>query len=469
MKKYDVIVIGGGSGGLVAAKLALGFKKKVLLIEKNKIGGECTWTGCVPSKTLIHQARVLHDAQKLKNGVQENVIRDSELIMNHVRATIQKIYHHELPEDLEKSGIDILFGSPEFLDKRTILCNGSQLTADKCIIATGSSPFVPTLEGIENVPYLTNQTLFDLKKLPKSLLILGGGPIGIELASALNRLGVHVTVIERQSWILSQEDKELVVLLTQQLVKEGVEIQTSMQALRVKHEQRMVALTCTDGKQEHEFKAESLLIAVGRRPNIEGLALEKAGVQYTKKGINVTSTLQTTTSTIYAVGDVVGPYQFTHMANYQAQIATRNACIPFIKKKYNYSDVVWVTFTDPEFAHAGMTEEQAKEKYGDHIKIYRAEYANLDRALIEGKEFGMAKFICDKQGKLVGAHILGERAGELIHEVQIGKKLHADFSKFFSVIHAYPTYSELIWQASKTCYIDEIRNNFFVKMLQKFF
>jgi len=465
---YDIVIIGGGAAGLTCAKLAKGMGKKVLLIEKNNIGGECTWTGCIPSKTLIHVANSIHDAESLeKIGI--NLIRsiDSENIMRHVRSTIQAVYERETEQDLEKIGIDVLKGTAYFLDGTTIMCSGIKITTKKCIIATGSSPFIPPIDGLDSVSYLTNQTIFALKKLPKSMIIVGGGPIGVELASALNRLSVKITIVESFSRILAKEDKELVAILSKQLVKEGIQINNETQAIKVAQEQNAILLTCTNKTGEKTIQAESLLIAVGRQPNINELDLAKAGVQYTQKGIVVSSTLQTTAHSIYACGDVVGPYQFSHIAHYQATIATRNALIPFFKKRINYENIAWVTFTDPELAHAGLTEEQALKRYGGTIKMYRSNLATLDRAVTDGKTIGLAKFICDKNNKILGAQILGPRAGELIHEIQIGKKLNTHFQNYFFTIHAYPTYSELIWQASKTCYIEKLQNNFFIKCIKK--
>lgn len=392
---------------------------------------------------------------------------DSEALMNHVRKTIQKIYSNETPEIIQKNGINVVFGSASFLDTTTISVNDTKITSDKFIIATGSKPFIPSIEGLNSISYLTNETIFELKKLPSSMIILGGGPIGIELACALNRIGVAVTVIEMQSTILAKEDHELVALLSKELIKQGVQLKTNMKAINITQHNNKISVLCSHSTGKQTFHAESLLVAVGRKPNIEGLTIEKAGVQATKKGVMVNNLLQTSAKNIYACGDVVGPYQFTHMANYQAQIATRNACIPFLKKSIDYSNIAWITFTDPELANAGMTQEQAEQFYGNTIKIYYSPFAHCDRAIIDGNEGGLAKFMCTKDGKLLGAQILGSRAGELIHEIQVGKKFKINFAKFFSVIHAYPTYSEVILNAAKKCYIDQLQNNFFVKLFKK--
>ena len=301
-------------------------------------------------------------------------------------------------------------------------------------------------------------------------MILGGGAIGTEMASALNRLGVPVTIIETNDRILPKEDAELVAMLTDTMLKEGVTIKTGMQATKVKKDGNGVRVITKDSSgAQHEVTAEKLLVAVGRRPNIEGLGLEAVGVQVNKRGIVVNNKLQTTVKNIYAAGDVVGPYQFSHMAWYQAVVAVRNMVVPIFKKKVNYTDVIWATFTAPELASAGLTEEQARQKYGDSIIVYRKPYAEIDRAVTDRTKNGLAKFICNKKGYLVGIHILGARAGDIIHEAQVIKAFKKRFDSIHSVIHAYPTYAELTWHAAKRAYVERLENSFFGILLKKLF
>ena len=259
-------------------------------------------------------------------------------------------------------------------------------------------------------------------------------------------------------------------MLTQKFKEEGISLLTGYKATKVQKKGENVELTCEDKNGNIKtVEAQKILIAVGRKPNVEGLELQKAGVQLGKKGIITDTTMRTTAKNIYAAGDVVGPYLFSHMAWYQAMLATRNAVIPLFKSKVSYKNVIWVTFTAPELASAGLKEDEAREKYGDSIKVYRMPYSELDRAITDRATFGLCKFICDKKGQLLGIHILGARAGEIIHETQLAKTYNMPFYKIFSVIHAYPTYSELLWHASKKAYIHRLESNFFVKLLKRWF
>ncbi len=470
---YDVIVIGAGSGGITAAMTAKGFGKKVLLIEKEKIGGECTWTGCVPSKALIRSANVAHFTKNLKKyGLSSsNAELNTKEVMAHVRATVQKVYKTETPEVFTKKGIETLFGAASFIDTHHILVNNKKISFNKAIICTGSSPFVPPIEGLDQIDYLTNINIWNLDELPKSMIILGAGPIGCEMASAFNRLGTTITIIEMNDRILQHEDLEMVHLLTQQFEREGIVVATNRTATKVYKKDGMVVVDTVDkdGK-EYQYTGEEILIATGRKPNIEGLALENAGIDWFKKGIIVDSTLKTTAGNIYACGDVVGPYLFSHMAWYQAVIAVRNALIPIFKKKVDYTNVIWVTFTAPELATAGLTERAAIEKYGKkNIKIFRMDYNKIDRAMTDETEFGLCKIICDNSYNILGIHILGAGAGDIIHEAQLAKTKGMKLWEIQSVIHAYPTYSELIWKDAKLAFVYKLLNNPLVRFFRSLF
>lgn len=476
MKQYDVVIIGGGAGGLTAAKTARGFGKRVAIVEKmDRLGGECTWTGCVPSKALIKTAEVAWHTKNLSTfGLQASSHSlDTNNVMDHVRAVVREVYSTQTPDIIEKLGIDVLFGEPTFLDAHHLQVGSdkqNKIRGTKFIIATGSSPFVPPIEGIETVDYLTNEILFDLKTLPKSMIILGGGPIGAEMASALNRLGVHITIVEMQERILPREDEELSTKLMGILNKEGVKIVTGMRATHAAKKGDEIAMTCEDvnGKQ-HDISAQALLVAVGRRPNIDGLGLENAGVQTNKRGIIVDNTMRTSAKNIYACGDVVGPYLFSHIAWHQAVVAARNAIIPFFKKRMDYKHVIWVTFTAPELASCGLTERDAREQYGDTIQVYRNTYADIDRGHTDRALEGEIKIVCDKKGYILGAHMLGERAGDMIHELQLAKARGIRFHELQSIIHAYPTYAELVWHAAKKAYLDHLERNMLIRVLKRFF
>jgi pyruvate/2-oxoglutarate dehydrogenase complex dihydrolipoamide dehydrogenase (E3) component len=443
---YDLIVLGGGAAGLVAATGGASLGAKTALIEKNKLGGDCTWYGCIPSKALLKSSGVYALTKRFKDfgiSAPEGTRYDASGVMNHVRDVIQKISAHHPTEVFEKRGIKVLFGTPRFIDNKTLELDGKKLSAKRFIICTGSHPLVPPIEGLQNINYLTNENVFDLGSLPKSLAVLGGGPIGIEMAQAFTRLGVEVSVIEMMERILFREDKEAAGVLTDSLIKEGAKIYTGRKAVKFSQEGDHVGVSVEDKSKELSvIKAQKVLVAIGRAPNIGGLELEKAGVKYSRKGIEADMTLQTSAKNIYVAGDVAGPYQFSHMAEYQAIIALGNSLFPF-KRKVDYCCVPWCTFTEPELAHLGLTEEEAKEQHKD-IKVFRSKYSEGDRAVTDLEENGFAKVICDKKGNILGAHIVGTNAGELIHEYTIAKTNKLNIGKLSSAIHIYPTLAQVV-------------------------
>jgi pyruvate/2-oxoglutarate dehydrogenase complex dihydrolipoamide dehydrogenase (E3) component len=470
MFDYDVVTIGAGSGGLVACKVANGLGKKAALVEKRKLGGDCTWFGCVPSKTLIKSANIAHQMTRLREfGLQPkgSIDLDASKVMAHVRAVVQADADGHPPGMLEAEGIDVLFGAGRFLDDHNLMAGDKKISARRFVICTGSHPFVPPIQGLEEIPYLTNETIFDLEELPRSMIVLGAGPIGIELSAALNRLGAKVTIVQRSPNVLKKDDTELVDRLIQILRNEGIEILTETKTRQFTRQENKVIAEIEDDKGQRQIEAESVLVAVGRRPNIDGLDLEKAGVEFDPTGIKVDRHLRTTAKNIYACGDVVPPYLFTHIAEYEAIIAATNACFGLPVKKTNYDNVLWATYTDPELTHAGLTEEQARHRYGDNIRIYRWEHKDVDRAKTDLAQNGLSKFICDNKGRLLGIHILGHGAAELMHEAQLAKSLGLPFSKIASVIHAYPSYSDAVRQPAKRCYVDMLQNNFFIKLLKR--
>lgn len=462
MKTYDIIIIGAGSGGITSAVTASGFGKKVLLIDKNKPGGECTWSGCVPSKALIHEAKKVHTIREQV----EDFKYDSKKALDHVHSVREEIYSHETPDALSKSGIEYLQGEAHFKDSKTLIVGDELLRAKKIIISTGSSPLVPPITGLDSVPYLTNETIFELERLPKSLIILGGGPIGVELAQALNRLGTKIQLIEMMPSLIFREDKDFALPIQNQLEKEGVILNLGAKATKVAETDNKIILSYEKNKEINTVEADAILVAIGRKPNIDGLGLENAGIKFNRKGIEVNKKLQTSKSNVYGIGDVVGPYQFSHMANVQGILATQNAILP-IKRGINYKNVAWVTFTEPEIARAGMTEAEARESYGDSIRVYNYDFNLLDRAMTGGKTIEKVKVVLDKKGFVLGVSILADRAGELIGEIQLLKTRKINFAKMGSVIHPYPTYSEVFSKIGKKVMIDNILNNPIVKLFRK--
>lgn len=445
---YDLIVIGGGSAGLSAAGLGNALGAHVCLIEKRKLGGDCTWYGCVPSKALLKSASIFHH---LKTSEHFGITSGHEpapqtgSVLSHVRDVINTIAADEQPEILEKNGISVIIGDPQFLDAETIEVNGKKLQARKFIICTGSHPLVLPIEGLERTGYLTNETVFNLPAFPASLLVLGGGPIGVELSQALNRLGVKITLIEMMDKILFREDEEIAKIVAEQLADEGIKIITGKKAVKFEKKNNLVFASVEDknGNRE-EIAADNVLVAVGRAPNLAGLSLEKAGIGFDKKGIKVNAFLQTTNKNIFACGDVVGHYLFSHVASYQAQICARNALFRRIAwQKTNYSTIAWATFTEPELAHLGLTEEEARMS-NRGIKVYKTAYAAVNRAITDGAEKGLIKIITDKKNYIIGAHIAGAQAAEIMQGFLIAKSLKIPLPKLASVLFIYPTLSELV-------------------------
>ncbi|MGL1891616.1 MAG: FAD-dependent oxidoreductase [Spirochaetaceae bacterium] len=462
MDLYDVVVIGAGSGGITSAVTAAGFGKKVLLIDKNRPGGECTWSGCIPSKALIHEAKKIHTIRKEI----KDYSYDSKNALDHVHAVRKNIYSHETPEALTKSGIEYLQGEASFKDPTTLVVGDKEIKGKKYIISTGSSAFVPAIEGLDSVPYLTNENIFELERLPKSLIILGGGPIGIELAQAIRRLGTDVQLVEMKPVLIFREEKEFSLSIEKQLSSEGIKLHLGAKANKISKSGDKISLKYEKDGSEQIVEANSLLVAIGRKPNIDRLGLDNAGIKYNREGIEVNTSMRTTSKKIYAIGDVVGPYQFSHMANVQGILATQNAILP-INRKINYDHVAWVTFTEPELARAGKTENEARKSHGDSIRIYDYDFNQLDRAMTGGETIEKIKVILDKKGKVLGVSILADRAGEMIGEVQLLKTRGINFSKMASVIHPYPTYSDVFSKIGKSVMIDNILNNPIVKLFRK--
>lgn len=459
---YDVVVIGAGSGGITSAVTAAGFGKKVLLVDRSKPGGECTWSGCVPSKALINEAKKVHT---VRNEI-EGFSYDSKKAMDHIHSVREKIYSHESPEALEKLGIEFKQGHAEFKDGATLLVNGEELKGRTYIISTGSSPFVPDIDGIDSVPYLTNESIFELERLPDSLIVLGGGPIGVELAQAASRLGTRVELVEMMDSLMFREERDFTLAIQDRLSEEGVALHLGARAESVSSGEKGVILRYDRKGEKRSLEADALLVAIGRKPNLDGLGLDRAGIRYNRKGIEVNSRLRTSRAGVYAIGDVAGPYQFSHMANAQGIVATQNAILP-VKRRMNYKHTAWVTFTEPEMARAGMTEAEAREIHGDSVRIYHFDFNQLDRAVTGGESIERAKLVLDKKGKVLGASILADRAGELIGELQLLKSRGINFAAMGSVIHPYPTYAELFSKMGKKVLVDNILNHPLVRLFRK--
>ncbi|MBI5587924.1 MAG: mercuric reductase [Deltaproteobacteria bacterium] len=465
MKKFDLVIIGGGVGGLVSASGAAQLGARVALVDSVSLGGDCLRTGCVPTKRLIYSAKVASLMKRAAEfGLEGEPLRvNFQKVMQGMRDIQAEIGKNDDPERFRKMGVEVMFGQGQFIDPHTFEVNGERLHGRKFIIATGSRPVILPIPGLKESGVLTNETALTLERLPQSIAILGAGPIGIEFAQVFSRLGSKVTVIEKMGQILPREDKELSDALSGILVAEGIKIDvcTEIKEVRRDGKKKSISAGCPTGDKAYEV--DEIMIAIGRAPNVEGLGLEAAGVEYDgKKGIKVDAALRTSQRHIYACGDVVGHYAFTHVAEYHAGIALSNALFPFMKRKVDYRVVPWTTFSDPELARVGLTENEAKEKYGANaVHTYRFHFKDVDRAVIEGEGHGLIKLICDKKSRLLGAHILGPYSGELIHEYALAMKENLPITRISRNMHVYPTVSQSVKRAADQYYKERLFTGWF--------
>lgn len=459
---YDIVVIGGGAAGLTCSTGAGQLGAKTLLIEKErKLGGDCLHYGCVPSKTLIKSAyvyTVIRSAEKYGLPKQDPGPVDFGAVRNRIRTVIGAIQEHDSPERIKKNyNVETRFGSPAFLDASTILLDGEKISSKTFIIATGSSPVVPPIEGIADVGYITNMDIFSLDTLPSSMIVLGGGPIGLEMAQAFQRLGSAVTVIEFLPQLLAQEDEDIAEFIRKRLEAEGIKILLGAKALKAEKEGTRITVTVDQGGVKKTVSAEAFLVATGRKPNLEGLDLEKAGVEYTKKGIRVDKQLHTSAKNIFACGDVNGGLQFTHVASYEGGVAMVNA-IMRLPAKADYSKIPWCTYLDPEVASIGYNERRAREE-GIPYTVQKEEFKNNDRALAEGETDGFLKLLINKKGEAIGVQIVGYHAGDLIHEWVAALNGKVSLSTMARSVHAYPNLSEISKTASGDVLAPKLFNN----------
>ena len=453
MKRRHLVIIGGGPAGLVVASVSAQLGLKVTLVEQSdRLGGDCLHSGCVPSKTLIHTARV---AALMRRAGQFGLAAadpqvDLGRVNDHLQSVIAQIQKHDDPQRFRGYGCQVLFGTAHFVDPHRLRVKDDLIRARRVVIATGSRPFIPPIAGLEEAGYLTNETLFSLRELPRRLVILGGGPIGVEMAQAFARLGSEVSLIERLPHLLPQEDPEAADALRDILSAEGVRIHTDTSAERVRLSGATRIVECSGNLN---LEADQLLVAVGRRPAIEGLNLEAAGVEYGPQGISVDARMRTSRKHIFACGDVCGPYPFTHMAEYQAGIVISNAVFRF-PKKADYRVVPWVTYTDPELARVGLTAKQAADK-GLQPVVLRFAFRDIDRALTEVQPQGFVKLVTHRK-KILGASILGPHAGELLHEIVLAMQTDASIGDISATIHAYPTLAQVHRRTVNTFYAGKL-------------
>lgn len=433
---YNMMVIGGGSGGLITSYISAASRAKVALVEKDKMGGECLYRGCVPSKALIKAAQIAYDSKNAqKFGFHNAHIEfDFAKIMEHVHERIQVIAPHDSPERYTKLGVDCIHGEAKILTPWEVQVGSKTYTTRSITLATGSRPRIPNIPGIEKVSHYTSDTIWNLKELPKRLLILGGGPIACEMAQCFARFGSEVTLVQKHPRILVREDADVSALITEQFEKEGIRVLTNCESVEFSNSQMLRTKGHTS-----EINFDTLLIATGRTPNTENLGLENLNL----KSLELDSYLRTSIPNIYACGDVVGPYRFTHMASYQAVFCALNGLFGHIwKLKPSYRVVPWCTFTSPEVASVGLNEQTAKER-GIEYTLTKYDLKDLDRAIVERNNFGFLKVLTSKQnGRILGASIVAPHAGEMITEFVSAMQHNMSLKKIMSSIHVYPTHSE---------------------------
>ena len=434
--RYDLVVLGGGTAGLVSSMIAAGAGARVALIERARTGGDCLWTGCVPSKSLIAAAalahRMRHAASVGLEPVEPRV--DFARVMEHVSRAIATIAPHDSPERLRGAGVELIEAEGRFVAPGRVEAAGSTLRWRTAIIATGSHPVLPPLDGLDQAQALTTETVWDLRVLPRRLVVLGGGPIGCELAQAFARLGSQVTLVEMADRLLLKEEPEASALIADRLRGEGVDVLTGTRASAVRDGELLLG-----GGDTVPF--DRILVSVGRAPRTAGLGLDRVGVDVDERGaVVVDDRLRTSGRGIYAAGDVTGQLAFTHVAGHHARVAASNAL--FHTRSTLSGTIPWVTFTDPEVARVGLSEAQARERWGGRAQIARFDYARSDRAITSGEAYGFAKLVADSRDRLVGATIAAPGGGEAIAELTAWISQKAKLAVVSRTVHAYPTLAE---------------------------
>lgn len=450
--RYNLVVIGAGTAGLVTAIAAAGLGAKVALIERHLMGGDCLNVGCVPSKGVIRAGRAaaaVRDAGGFGVRVPDGVTVDFPAAMERMRKLRAHISRHDSAERFSKEGVDVYLGQGRFVDRETVEVNGAQLKFTKAVICTGARAFEPPIPGLKEAGFLTNETVFSLTALPKRLLVVGAGPIGCELAQTMQRLGSEVHQVEMSEMILPREDADAAAIVAASMRRDGVTFHFNAKAksVAIVDGQKRVTLETKGG--EKTLDVDEILIGVGRVPNVEGLNLEGVGVEYdVRKGVEVDDTLRTTNPRIYAAGDICMQHKFTHAADFAARAVIRNTLFPFLpKSKLSSLLIPWSTFTDPEIAHVGINEHDAK-KNGTEIDTYTVKMDSVDRAILEGEDDGLVKVHCTKgSDKILGATIVSSHAGESIGEFVLAMQHGIGLGKIANVIHPYPTQAEAIRKA----------------------
>jgi pyruvate/2-oxoglutarate dehydrogenase complex dihydrolipoamide dehydrogenase (E3) component/uncharacterized membrane protein YdjX (TVP38/TMEM64 family) len=443
---YNLLVIGAGSAGLVSAYIAAAVKAKVALIEKHRMGGDCLNTGCVPSKALIRTARLIAEARDAgRYGLERADVRfDFARVMERVQEVVRKVEPHDSVERYTGLGVEVISGEARLVSPWEVEVAGHRLSARSIVIATGARPLVPRLPGLDRIEYLTSDTVWGLRELPRRLVVLGGGPIGVELAQCFARFGSEVTVIEMASRLLPREDVEVSAELEARFHAEGLRLATAHRALRVETDGIERRVVCEHEGREVAFPFDQLLVALGRQPNVEGFGLEELGVAIGERGtVAVDGMLRTNFPNLHACGDVAGPYQFTHVAAHQAWYAAVNGLLaPFWSFRADYRVIPWAIFTEPEIARVGLSEEEARAQ-GIDFEVTRYGIDDLDRAIADGADHGFVKVLTvPGKDRILGATIVGAEAGNLVAEFVLAMRHGLGLNKLLGTIHIYPTMME---------------------------
>jgi pyruvate/2-oxoglutarate dehydrogenase complex dihydrolipoamide dehydrogenase (E3) component len=438
----DLCVIGGGPGGLSVAAAAAAFRVPTVLIERHKMGGDCLNTGCIPSKAMLAAAR---RAEAIRSddafGVVAQGVIDFTKVHDYVQSVIAAVAPTDSAERFAGLGVRVIHEQAKFKDRKTVVAGNIEIRARRFVIATGSSPAVPPIPGIESGPYLTNESIFDLKERPEHLVIIGAGPAGLELAQAFRRVGSSVTVLE-EGQPLAKDDPECAAIVLDRLEREGVVVRSGVNVVNITHAGTIVTATIEVAGAEQTITGSHLLVAAGRKPAVDGLDLDAAGIRHDRSGILVNKKLKTRNRRVYAIGDcAAGQLQFTHAANYHAGLVIRNALFR-LPVRVNNNAVPWVTYTEPELAHTGITEKQARANRLK-IRVARWPYYDNDRAQTERDTHGHIKVITTRKGKIVGATIVGAQAGELIGMWTLAIAQGLNIRSITEIVLPYPTLSEL--------------------------
>lgn len=467
MADYDLVVVGGGTAGLVAAAGGASLGAKVALVERDKMGGECLNYGCVPTKALVKSAKVASLARRAGEfGLKPmDVEVDFPAAMRRMRSVVERAGEADDPERFRKLGVELYLGEQaRFVGPKEISVGGRVLRGRGVILATGSYAKAPPIEGLVEAGYLDNVSVLELERLPRSMVVVGSGPIGCEFAQMFARFGSRVTMLDAVPEPLPKEDPEVSAAIRGSLENDGVSFHGGFLAESVRVENGEKVVTARDrGGRAIEARGEEILLATGRAPIVDGLGLENAGIEVTNQGVTVDEHLMTTAEGVYASGDVTGQMQFTHAAEHQSRTALSNALFP-VKQKIDYSAVPWTTFTDPEVARVGLTEQEAREKHG-HAESFRHDFSELDRALCDGETEGFAKLVTGRRGKLLGAHIIGPDAGNYIGEAVLALRKGMKIGDLSQTVHVYPTLSEIVKRSADSYY----REKLFTERNQKIF